>query len=132
MNWGSLFFAEIVRTISSSSPGGVESDSTAETNPYGYARSANSSMIFWLPVLLMRCPPSCLHGSAYPYLVEMATRMVVFMIVIETATCPRSPPVPFRQPPPPRRQYRGGPPPAREPGTRSGRGARPAVPPAHR
>ena len=49
---------EIVRTMSSSSPGGVESDSTAETNPYGYARLANSSMIFWLPLLLICLSPS--------------------------------------------------------------------------
>jgi hypothetical protein len=48
MKAGSCFFAEISRTMSSLSPGGVESDSTAVTNPYGYARPATASMVFAL------------------------------------------------------------------------------------
>src|SRR5258706_11681191 len=128
MNWGSLFFAEIVRTMSSSSPGGVESDSTAETNPYGYTRLANSSMIFWLPLLLMRCP-SCLSTwlSVPPSRGDGDWEGRIYNSNINSDLAPISTSA-FSTAPPPRRQYRGGPSPPREPVTRSGSGVGDLVP----
>src|SRR5712692_2364781 len=61
MNWGSFFFAEINRTMSSSSPGGVESVSIGVTNPYGYSRSVNAWIVFSVVLML---PPR--HPSLYP------------------------------------------------------------------
>src|ERR1041384_2614062 len=43
---GSVFFAEIVRMISSLRPGGIDSDSMSLTKPYLYSRSARISALF--------------------------------------------------------------------------------------
>ena len=70
MNCGSFFFAEISRTTSSLRPGGVESDSTSETNPYGYARVASSSIVFAVLAIVvsfvrleLSLHPLCLDGD---------------------------------------------------------------------
>src|ERR1043165_8401147 len=43
---GSVFFAEMVRMISSLRPGGIDSDSMSLTKPYLYSRSARISALF--------------------------------------------------------------------------------------
>src|ERR1035441_214384 len=45
MNWGSCFFAEIRRTMSSFKPGGAASASTSVTKPYLYSAWTNPSIV---------------------------------------------------------------------------------------
>src|SRR6266496_694533 len=54
MNCGSRFLAAISRTVSSFRPLGTLSDSTSETKPHLYSRSARSRIVFTL--VLMSSP----------------------------------------------------------------------------
>src|SRR5437868_8788433 len=49
MNSGSFFFAEMVRIMSSLSPGGTVSVSTSVTNPYAYSRLTSASIPELIP-----------------------------------------------------------------------------------